>query len=408
MEPKVRTTSLRQRILNRLVPRFRRVVDWSFLHGDSMLLRESEIMFMKSFCCIMSVVTLIAASQQNIAAEDATGTYGNLVPQCLLGLVHAPEVHKELKLSDKQVDELESLLRKVDAKWFPARILTADEQLAVNRELEAQVWEWFSKSPTATHRERLQQLEYQAQGGRILLRGDMTKRVGLQPSQLQKLAALARVTDESKQALSRTQFGDPQLKSLQDKATQAAKAERDGMTKIVRPEQWQKLKSLLGDPFDTTSLKRIYPMAPEFVSVEHWINSSPLSMRELKGKVVLVHFYAFQCHNCHANFGIYQRWHKELTDKGVVVIGIQTPETSRERDADAVKAAASERGLKFPILVDLGSENWKAWGNTMWPCVYVVDKHGYLRFWWSGELNWKGATGDKAIEDTVDKLLAEK
>ena len=370
--------------------------------------KESEILLMNTILRLVCALATIAAMQKAMAADDVKDPYARLVPQCLLSLLHAPEVHKELKLSEKQVDDLEVLLREVDAKWFPARILPADEQLAVNRELEAKVWEWFGKSAMAPHRERLHQLEYQAQAGRVFLRSDMAKRFGLQSSQLQKLAGLARAADDSKQALERTQFGDSQLKNLQDKAKQAAKAEKEGLMKIVRPEQWQKLASLLGDPFDTINLKRIYPLAPEFVSVEHWINSPPLSLQELRGKVVLVHFYAFQCHNCHANFGIYQRWHKELTDKGVVVVGIQTPETSLERDAVAVKAAASERDLKFPILIDLGSENWKAWGNTMWPCVYVVDQRGYIRYWWSGELNWKGATGDKTIEVIVNKLLAEK
>ncbi len=365
-------------------------------------------MFMKAICCAACVVSLIAAAQRNIAAQETTPDYGSLIPQCLLGLVHAPEVHKELKLSEKQINDLEAMLRKVDAQWFPARILAADEQLAVNHELETQVWDWFSKSTTPTHQKRLQQLEFQAQGGRMLLRSDVAKQVGLQSSHLHKLAALARTTDEAKLALSRTQFGDSEIKSLQARFEKATKAEGDGMLKIVQPEQRRTLKSLVGDPFDTTRLKRIYAFAPEFAPVENWINSSPLSLRELRGKVVLVHFYAFQCHNCHANFGIYQRWHKELTDKGVVVIGIQTPETSPERDADAVKAAASERDLKFPILIDLASENWKAWGNTMWPCVYVVDKHGYIRMWWPGELNWKGATGDKTIESAVDLLLAEE
>jgi len=286
--------------------------------------------------------------------------------------------------------------------------LPSDEERAVTRELESKVWEWFKKSATEEQRQRLQQLEYFSQANRILLRSDVAKQLGIQSSQQQKLALLARATDESKLALANTQFGDPQLKSLQERAEKAVKAERDAIMKIVRPEQKQKLQYLLGDPFDTTRLKRIYAFAPEFAEVDHWINSSPLTMRELRGKVVLVHFYAFQCHNCHANFGIYRRWFKELTDKGVVVVGIQTPETSRERDADAVKAAASERDLKFPIMIDLKSENWKACGNTMWPCVYVVDKQGYIRLWWPGELNWKGATGDKMVEEAVDKLLAEK
>jgi peroxiredoxin len=148
-------------------------------------------------------------------------------------------------------------------------------------------------------------------------------------------------------------------------------------------------------------------MAPELVAVEHWINSEPLTLAKLRGKVVLVHFYAFQCHNCHANFDIYRRWHGQLRERGVVVLGIQTPETSRERDPQAVKAAARDRELQFPILVDLDSENWKAWGNTMWPTVYVVDKQGYLRHLWQGELNWNGATADKTIEQVVEQALAE-
>lgn len=364
-------------------------------------------MLTKTICSLLSLA-LITATQGSVAAQETNSTYGNLVPQFLLGLVHAPEVHKDLKLSTKQIEDLESLLRKVDEEWFPARNLPADNQRAVTLKLESQVWQWFDKNATQEQRQRLWQLECYAQGSRALLRNDVAERIGLQSVQQKKLAVLAKATDESRLAVARITFGDPELKGLQEKAEKAIKAERAGLMKIVPPEQMQKLKSVLGDSFDPTKLKRIHAIAPEFVSVDNWLNSTPLTMRELRGKVVLVHFYAFQCHNCHANFGIYRRWHKELTDKGVVVVGIQTPETNRERDADAVRAAAIERDLKFPIMIDLKSENWKAWGNTMWPCVYVVDKQGYIRMWWPGELNWKGATGDKTIEDAVDSLLAEK
>src|SRR5690606_34428722 len=119
---------------------------------------------------------------------------------------------------------------------------------------------------------------------------------------------------------------------------------------------------------------------------------------QLRGKVVVIHFYAFQCSNCHANFPIYRRWHQEWADKDVVLIGIQTPETQPEHELKAIRAAAKEKELKFPIVADLKADCWKSWGNTMWPTVWVVDKHGYLRVWWEGELNWQGATGDKTIE----------
>lgn len=363
---------------------------------------------MTPLCRLPLIVAITLLAQLGVGAEDMGDTYEGLIPQPLLGLVHAPEVHTELKLSEQQTADLEDVLRRIDARWFPARNLPVDKQRTLNAELESQVREWFASSSTRTQQQRLRQLEFYAQGSRLLLRSEIAERVGLQRAQQQKLAALARVNEQAKKEISHTQYGDPALQGLQVKLEQAARAERDGMQKIVQRDQWQKLTAMLGEPFDPTRLKRIYPFAPEFVAVEHWVNSTPLTLRELRGQVVLVHFYAFQCHNCHANFGIYRRWQEELTKKGVIVIGIQTPETNRERDPAAVVAAAREHDLKFPILVDLKSDNWQAWGNTMWPCVYVVDKRGYIRMWWSGELNWKGATGDKAIEAAVDELLTEK
>lgn len=87
------------------------------------------------------------------------------------------------------------------------------------------------------------------------------------------------------------------------------------------------------------------------------------------------------------------------------MVGIQTPETADERDPQKVAAAVSEQGFEFPVLIDLKKGNWDTWGNTMWPTIYVIDRDGYIRFWWQGELNWQGAKGDEVIEDLVEKLL---
>ena len=118
-----------------------------------------------------------------------------------------------------------------------------------------------------------------------------------------------------------------------------------------------------------------------------------------------MNFSSFQCHNCHANFEHYNRWYQEFSSDEVVVLGIQRPETALERDVAAVRAAAKDRGMEYPIMIDLESKNWDAWANTMWPTVYVIDQNGYLRHWWQGELNWQGATGDKLISDLVRKLI---
>ncbi len=346
-------------------------------------------------------------SPANAEPDVASLELAKLVPRHLLALTHSKKVQQELDLSAEQLSKLESFFAEIDGPWFRARILPAEKQQEVISDLEQRMHRWFSQNASALQHERLRQLEIQAQSARSLLRLDVARKLELTPAQQQKLVELARATFAAQDRLRKAQSRGEAVGELEAAFQDAAKAEQSSLKTLLRLEQLQVLGRLVGKPFDTQSLQRIYPMAPELISVEHWINSQPLTLQQLRGKVVLVHFYAFQCHNCHANFGIYQRWHQELSDQGVVVLGIQTPETQRERDPAAVKTAAAERDLNFPILVDLDSANWKAWGNTMWPTVYIVDKHGYVRHWWQGELNWKGATGDATIEKIVTQLLLE-
>lgn len=67
-----------------------------------------------------------------------------------------------------------------------------------------------------------------------------------------------------------------------------------------------------------------------------------------------------------------------------------------------------EAQLKFPVVVDNDKKTWNNWGNTMWPSVYLIDKKGYIRYWWYGELNWKGTEGEKIMRKRIEELLAEK
>jgi hypothetical protein len=90
-----------------------------------------------------------------------------------------------------------------------------------------------------------------------------------------------------------------------------------------------------------------------------------------------------------------------------VVIGLQTPETAAERRVEQVQAAAIREAIKYPVLLDLESANWKNWSNTMWPTVYLIDRQGFLRRWWQGELNWQGGDGEQQMRRTIEQLLAE-
>jgi peroxiredoxin len=148
--------------------------------------------------------------------------------------------------------------------------------------------------------------------------------------------------------------------------------------------------------------------APEFRGVTQWVNSEPLTMAKLRGKVVLVHFWTNGCYNCVNNYPHYRAWQERYADKDVVIIGIHSPETPGERDVERIKAQASKHGLKFPIAVDNDTSNWRAWNNRYWPTVYVVDRRGRVRYGWEGELNYKGAKGEERVRKLVDELLLER
>ena len=357
---------------------------------------------------VIVLVLSLGMPWATISSADQGGLeYGQLsaeltgVPQNLLGLVHTPEVQSELKLEDLQSQKFESELRAIDSVWWPARIQPVDQQRKIVAGLEAKLVEIVGRLGGKSAVERLRQIELQSQSSRVVLRPEVSSYLRLDATQNKKLKELFAGTDELAKDLKPDDTkGAAQLAAAQQ-------AEPSKALAILLPQQIEKLRTAFGKPLDTTKLERIYPFAPELIESEHWTSEKKAELKSLQGKVVLVHFYAFQCHNCVANFGHYKRWHETLSKKGVELVGIQTPETSAEREPEKVIAAARKEGFQFPVLIDLESKNWKAWGNTMWPTVYVIDKKGYIRFWWQGELNWQGATVDKRIEDIVEKLLSE-
>lgn len=335
---------------------------------------------------------------------DAIPADLTVVPQNLLKLIHTPEVQKELKLEGDSLNSFLEELAVIDGLWWRVRIRPEDEQRKVIANQEQLMIDSLSKYVSPEKMERLKQIELQSQGTRIFARPDVAKVVSLTKTQTSKLNDLYAASDRVAKKL---QGAKAQDKKLLAEAQAAKDAEAKGIAETLTSAQRTAFSKMMGDPFDTQKLTRIYPLAPELIESGHWAGGEATKLADNKGKVVLLHFYAFQCHNCIANFNHYNRWHEQLSKRGVSVIGIQTPETATERDVKQVQNAAKEKGFKFPVLIDVKSTNWAAWSNTMWPTIYVIDKKGYIRFWWQGELNWEGATVDKTIEKIVDELLAE-
>lgn len=353
------------------------------------------------------IASIMICAPVSAQAPSVSAELRPLVPHRVFSLIHAPEVHKELGLNDAEVGQLEEQFQKWDGDWFRSRNLPTEKSFAELDRLEKEFWVWAKGAWTAEQLKRLKQIEAQSQGNRMFLRKEIAKAVKLTSVQVKKFTDLASATEVAQKKLGELAMKGGDTSAATEAVAEATSAEQKALNAVLTPDQIKELKGLVGPIFDTKQLKRIYPMAPEFAPDTEWFNSSPLTLESLRGKVVVVHFYAFQCHNCHANFEIYRRWHEKYAEQGVVVVGIQSPETQTERDPNSVREAAKDRKLEFPIIMDREMKNWDRWANTMWPTVYVIDKRGYLRHWWQGELNWKGATADKTVESIIEAALAE-
>ncbi|GGC16182.1 thioredoxin family protein [Pseudoduganella buxea] len=118
--------------------------------------------------------------------------------------------------------------------------------------------------------------------------------------------------------------------------------------------------------------------APELAGVDTWINSAPLTLKGLRGKVVLVDFWTYSCINCVRTLPHVARWHETYKDRGLVVIGVHTPEYPFERSTNNVRTATRRFGLTYPVAQDNGYATWKAFSNQYWPAAYLIDQQGRI------------------------------
>jgi len=125
--------------------------------------------------------------------------------------------------------------------------------------------------------------------------------------------------------------------------------------------------------------------APEFTGISHWLNSDPLTMQQLRGKVVLVEFWTFDCINCIHVMPHVKQWHQRYKDQGLVVVGVHTPEYGHERILDNLQAAVKRFGIEYPVAQDNGYHTWNAFGNRYWPALYLIDQQGQIVYRHAGE-----------------------
>ena len=125
--------------------------------------------------------------------------------------------------------------------------------------------------------------------------------------------------------------------------------------------------------------------APELAGISGWINTEPFTMEEQLGKVVLVDFWTYTCINCIRTLPYIKEWHEKYADKGLVILGVHTPEFEFEKDRENVVSAVEEFGIEYPVLQDNDFGTWNAYENRYWPAKYLIDKDGYVRYTHFGE-----------------------
>jgi cytochrome c biogenesis protein CcdA/thiol-disulfide isomerase/thioredoxin len=144
--------------------------------------------------------------------------------------------------------------------------------------------------------------------------------------------------------------------------------------------------------------------APAFVGTEDWFNTPgdrPLTLAGLRGRVVLIDFWTYTCINCIRTLPYLEAWDAKYRRKGLVIVGVESPEFQFERDAGNVADAISQFGIRYPVVQDNNLDTWNAWGNQYWPADYLIDARGQVRYATFGEGDYT------TTESAIRVLLAD-
>jgi thiol-disulfide isomerase/thioredoxin len=162
---------------------------------------------------------------------------------------------------------------------------------------------------------------------------------------------------------------------------------------------------------NTTQFQQIdksqFKKAPEFAQISGYINTpnnnnSPITLSSLKGKVVLVYIWTYTCINSIRPMPYIDDWNQKYSDKGLVIVGVHSPEFTFEKNYANVKDAVQRFGISYPVILDSDHGTWNAYENNYWPRFYLIDTQGYIRHDHIGEGDYD------QIEKSIQSLVAER
>jgi cytochrome c biogenesis protein CcdA/thiol-disulfide isomerase/thioredoxin len=161
-----------------------------------------------------------------------------------------------------------------------------------------------------------------------------------------------------------------------------------------------KTSNVNSSPENTSSLPR-GPLAPELIPGGQWFNTQPLTLKQLKGKVVIIDFWTYSCINCQRTLPYLRNWWQKYKDMGLVIIGVHAPEFEFEKNPKNVAQALKDFQLIYPVMQDNDFATWRAYDNHYWPAKYIIDKDGYIRYTHFGEGEYN------QTEQVIQTLLKE-
>lgn len=350
----------------------------------------------------------MAASREGLGQQNPHGVLplGGMADPFLL-LLHDPVVHDELKLTASQRVLLGKLCAGMDGDLWVTRNQPQAQGDEIRARLKATAQKELNEILTPEQLQRLTEVERRTVGVKVFQRDDMVRALSLNPAQKTKIQQLLKTSDDAIAALMKAATGKPQDETQAEYARILGQVQKDIWSELSDPQKKAALAAL-GPAFDASKLGRVLLRAPEFSRGTTWINSDPLTLRELKGEVIVVFVFAHGCINCIRNYPWYLGWHRDFADRDLKIIGVHTPETDAETKVEGVVAKVKENGFEFPVVVDNDKKIWNAWGNSMWPSTYLIDRRGFVRAWWLGELNWQDQQGEKMLRAKIEELLSEK
>ena len=148
-------------------------------------------------------------------------------------------------------------------------------------------------------------------------------------------------------------------------------------------------------------LSRKQEEGPSLTGATGWLNTKPLNLADLRAKVVLIDFWTYTCINWRRTLPYVSEWASKYKDKGLVVIGVHTPEFTFEHKLQNIKNAIKAMNINYPVAVDSDYEIWKSFQNNYWPALYLIDANGKIRYQKFGEGDYPES------ELMIQKLLKE-